>query len=1034
VSIEKNVKKSAKLGGINMHKIEEIIRSGLKLLILFTFFSLCAIELASLGSAATYYVATNGNDSYNGLYPSYMSGSNGPFRTLGKAATTVRAGDTVQMRGGTYVERVYWNTNGTASNRITIENYNNETVIIDGQYTLPGGSVYNALVLIEGDYITFRDITVKRSSGTLFAVSGNYCYIINVNGEGSRESGFASGGIGDIFDGCHMTDNGNGYGINGQTSYGSAIAAMDDSSNNIIRNCISHNNRGEGLGAYGRSGYTIIEDCIAYDNQAVQIYIGGTGGIARRNIVYASASTRAPGIMVGGESGDALAGMQIVNNLCFYNWLNLVTDSNVTKATDWIIAYNTFVNSHKTAQDIASGYNMGVYFRPQLVNFVNSVFKNNIIVEEPSNQVPINTTLTNSHVGFTFSNNCWNKTPTAAAMGPGDVIGDPLLAKSGPTGPGLLTPAYFKIFENSPAKDRAQVLSQVTEDFFRTPRGSAPDIGAHEFLYGTSQLMASATGSPTSGQAPLTVNFTGSASGGTSPYSYRWTFGDGGSSTAQNPSHTYSSAGSYAATLTVTDSASSTNSKSVTITVTNSTSQLVATASADPTSGLAPLNVNFTGSATGGTPTYSYSWNFGDGTSSSVQNPSHTYSAIGDYAVILTVTDSRSANANATLGISVGSVTAANLALAAETGAPALGQGGTTDPSPGNHSYSIGSTASVRAIPNTDYRFSKWTGDVTEGATFNLATTLTMDKSKSLSATFCTKCSDVNGDLKITPADAQLAFDIYLGKVANPTWCELENADVNCSGTKSTPKVTPADAQTIFHKYLRRKGVVSSDCSGNSRQAVLTSMQNLSIPTVNLTVNSTPFNPGEDIYIPIIVESPSEIKAFGFDLTFPSDQLTYIGFEGTEITSDFDQLDANVISYPMSPKEGNSAKTPEDHIPVRSSIFSSKILIDFDAERNPAGGFNRQPAGMIEKTILRVGGYKTKTTVNPTSGVLITLVFRPIGEVKDTSSISIAATYDDIQNASISEGTASHKSAAIERPDRQSAAREKRFSGKRYDF
>lgn len=51
-----------------------------------------------------------------------------------------------------------------------------------------------------------------------------------------------------------------------------------------------------------------------------------------------------------------------------------------------------------------------------------------------------------------------------------------------------------------------------------------------------------------------TVSFTATASGGTGSLSYLWDFGDGASSTATNPSHTYSSGGTYAVKLTVTDS------------------------------------------------------------------------------------------------------------------------------------------------------------------------------------------------------------------------------------------------------------------------------------------------------------------------------------------------------------------------------------------------------------------------------------------------------------------------------------------------
>jgi PKD repeat protein len=58
---------------------------------------------------------------------------------------------------------------------------------------------------------------------------------------------------------------------------------------------------------------------------------------------------------------------------------------------------------------------------------------------------------------------------------------------------------------------------------------------------------------------------------------------------------------------------------------------------ATPTSGIPPLTVQFTDISTG-TPA-SWNWNFGDGTTSNLQNPSHVYSAIGDYTVTLTTTN-----------------------------------------------------------------------------------------------------------------------------------------------------------------------------------------------------------------------------------------------------------------------------------------------------------------------------------------------------------------------------------------------------------
>jgi PKD repeat protein len=82
----------------------------------------------------------------------------------------------------------------------------------------------------------------------------------------------------------------------------------------------------------------------------------------------------------------------------------------------------------------------------------------------------------------------------------------------------------------------------------------------------------------------------------------------------------------------------------------------VARASANRTSGSAPLAASFSSAGSsdpeGGALTYS--WNFGDGTTSTAANPSHTYAANGQYAATLTVTDPAGRSGNASVIITVG--------------------------------------------------------------------------------------------------------------------------------------------------------------------------------------------------------------------------------------------------------------------------------------------------------------------------------------------------------------------------------------------
>jgi PKD repeat protein len=155
----------------------------------------------------------------------------------------------------------------------------------------------------------------------------------------------------------------------------------------------------------------------------------------------------------------------------------------------------------------------------------------------------------------------------------------------------------------------------------------------------------SANATPAQGSAPLTVAFTATPSGGTSPLTFSWTFGDGATSTEQNPSHTYTDVGDYHPVVTVHDASSNTATDDHLVIHVLGPGALTASASADRTFGTLPLTVAFTGTGSGGTPGYTYNWTFGDGASSTAQNPSHTYTTVGSFPVVFTVTDSASKTA-----------------------------------------------------------------------------------------------------------------------------------------------------------------------------------------------------------------------------------------------------------------------------------------------------------------------------------------------------------------------------------------------------
>ncbi|MEP5376032.1 MAG: PKD domain-containing protein [Hyphomicrobiales bacterium] len=155
--------------------------------------------------------------------------------------------------------------------------------------------------------------------------------------------------------------------------------------------------------------------------------------------------------------------------------------------------------------------------------------------------------------------------------------------------------------------------------------------------------MAIATATPVTGDGPLGVEFDASqSSDDVGIVQYSWDFGDGNSSSDQNPIYTYIDFGVYEAVLTITDADGLSDTDSVTITVNNpnSNSAPVALATATPLSGEAPLEVSFDGSGSSDNlGIESYLWDFGDGSISNDENPTHTYDFAGTFEVTLTVED-----------------------------------------------------------------------------------------------------------------------------------------------------------------------------------------------------------------------------------------------------------------------------------------------------------------------------------------------------------------------------------------------------------
>lgn len=217
-------------------------------------------------------------------------------------------------------------------------------------------------------------------------------------------------------------------------------------------------------------------------------------------------------------------------------------------------------------------------------------------------------------------------------------------------------------------------------------------------------LTAAFTVTPASPQAFSTVSFDASATtnGGTAclnACSYAWNFGDNTTGTGITTTHEFRTVGAYQVALTVTDSrgAQATTVRAV-----------VVTASTPPTASFVmsptPVGINqdvfFNAEQSRATlprRIVNYGWNFGDGRTATGVTVSRSFSTIGTYNVVLTVTDDASAVGQSTQALSV---TAANAGMTAVLTRSPTGTVSTAT------NVFFNATASTSASPIVEYRFS----------------------------------------------------------------------------------------------------------------------------------------------------------------------------------------------------------------------------------------------------------------------------------------------------------------------------------------
>lgn len=416
-------------------------------------------RLTNVGVAGrTYYVANDGNDNADGLSLTT------PFASIERALSAVGPGDTIEVRGGTYVPRgngFPLNAAGTKDARIKIEAYNGEHVVFDAT-----GKGYAVYVDAAAPYWIIEGIEMSGGSSYTIKIDAPNVNLVNSNLHGSSND----------------------------------IIKLVQTSNDVViyGNEIHHNNAGPGANAQGvdivGADRVWLAHNYVHDTASIGMYAKGNA----RNIVFEYnrlENIHSRGIMLG-QSTDA----------------NLLWDGNY-ETYDGVIRNNIIVNTDDACLATASSFNVkilnnscigaakiyhgGIFVSNESVvgqAGTNVEIRNNIVVTDGRPAFKIGPAAMTDMATLTVDNNIywsngapvvflWDDTPGLANVGidqwRATLHKD---AASQVVDPKYTDPTYLTVANDSPAIDAGVESDWVRDDYRQAarPQGAHTDIGAYE--------------------------------------------------------------------------------------------------------------------------------------------------------------------------------------------------------------------------------------------------------------------------------------------------------------------------------------------------------------------------------------------------------------------------------------------------------------------------------------------------------------------------------------------------------------------------
>lgn len=526
-------------------------------------FILFVFVLPQIVIANKFYVHPNGNDGNPGTIGF-------PFKTWDRLNGFLVAGDTAFIRGGTYLApkgnaasvQVYWqNLHGNANNWITIMAYPGEQPVLDGSNITPTYPDPNMVYIINCSYVHFIGLHVTNlkqiSDGSGISRGWNLDNSPNIWSDRIEVDHVGGGGVNiysncddAYFLNCDSHHNADPFSGGGPGAYGNADGFDCTGGVNTTRitfeGCRAYFNSDDGWDNFNTTGTRIWKNCLAYRNGYVQDINGN---------------------ITNGQDGNGFKLGPLTNGACG-------TDNfSVLRVLQNCVAFNNRANGFdQNGQPtmLYQIYNCTAYKNGTIgFQFQYSCATPNNLPQTLKNNVSY---LNGTAVNFTgpqtnVSNNTWNG---AVTVNSADFLS---LDSTGISGPrDNVTGAYpnLNFLKLAPGSDLINAGVNVGLPYV----GSAPDMGAYEFISGTNIPPVANAGSDQTITLPInSVTLTGNGTDADgSIASWSWTKISGPAATISNPNVQTTSAtglvqGVYQFQLQVTDNAGATNTDIVQVTV-----------------------------------------------------------------------------------------------------------------------------------------------------------------------------------------------------------------------------------------------------------------------------------------------------------------------------------------------------------------------------------------------------------------------------------------------------------------------------------